>query len=111
MERFRLAAGWRVNHTVKGAPEALTEVMAGHVDVYFSPITPALRLSARKLRALAVGGAKRWLPARRAGHDRGRLSEFDFDFWVGLFAPEQTPHDIVAKLIEETPGALFRRRR
>ena len=30
----------------------------------------------------------------------------DFDFWIGLFAPAKTPHDIVAKFYQETTTAL-----
>ena len=42
-ERFRLAADFQGQIVpFKGAPEALTEILGGRVDVYFSPITPAL---------------------------------------------------------------------
>ena len=44
----------------RGAPEALTEVMAGRVDFYFCPITPAMPLIREgKLLALAVSSSKR----------------------------------------------------
>src|ERR1700749_1334706 len=61
MERFRLAAGFEGQLVpFKGAPEALTEVMPGRVDIYFCPITPALPLIADgKVLALAVSSSKR----------------------------------------------------
>src|SRR5205807_4343476 len=61
MERFRLAAGFTGQLVpFKGAPEALTEVMTGRVDVYFCPITPAMPLIREgKLKALAVSSSKR----------------------------------------------------
>src|SRR5436190_78698 len=61
MERFRLAAGFEGQLVpFKGAPEALTEVMTGRVDMYFAPITPALPLiKDGKLLALAVASSKR----------------------------------------------------
>ena len=30
----------------------------------------------------------------------------DFDFWVGLFVPKQTPRDVVARIHEETVKGL-----
>ncbi len=61
MERFRLAAGFEGQLVpFKGAPEALTEVMTGRIDIYFCPITPALPLIRDgKVLALAVSSAKR----------------------------------------------------
>ncbi len=42
-EAFRLAAGFQAVHIPqKGAPEALTEVLADRADFYFSPLSPAL---------------------------------------------------------------------
>ena len=109
MERFRLASGWQGQHIpFKGAPEALTEVMTGRIDIYFSPITPALPLIRDgKLVALAVGGAKRStaLPDVPTTVEAGYPNS-DFDFWIGLFAPAKTQHDIVAKLYQETKKAL-----
>jgi tripartite-type tricarboxylate transporter receptor subunit TctC len=109
MERFRLASGWQGQHIpFKGAPEALTEVMTGRIDIYFSPITPALPLIRDgKLVALAVGGAKRStaLPDVPTTVEAGYPNS-DFDFWIGLFAPAKTQPDIVAKLFQETKKAL-----
>jgi tripartite-type tricarboxylate transporter receptor subunit TctC len=109
MERFRLASGWQGQHIpFKGAPEALTEVMTGRIDIYFSPITPALPLIRDgKLVALAVGGAKRStaLPDVPTTVEAGYPNS-DFDFWIGLFAPAKTQRDIVAKLYQETTKAL-----
>jgi tripartite-type tricarboxylate transporter receptor subunit TctC len=43
MEAFRLAAGFEAVHVpFKGAPEALTEVLAGRADFYFSPLPATL---------------------------------------------------------------------
>src|SRR5690348_16814423 len=46
-ERFRLAAGFDgVYVPFRGAPEVLNEVMAGRLDFYMSPISPAMPLIA-----------------------------------------------------------------
>ena len=81
MERFRIAAGFTGQLVpFKGAPEALTEIMAGRVDMYFCPLTPAMPLiRAGKLVPLAVSSTKRASAlARRADHDRGGLPELRF---------------------------------
>src|SRR5262245_42721619 len=61
MERFRMAAGFEGQLVpFRGAPEALTEVMTGRVDVYFCPITPAMPfIREGKLLALAVSSTNR----------------------------------------------------
>jgi tripartite-type tricarboxylate transporter receptor subunit TctC len=109
MERFRLASGWDGQHVpFKGAPEAITEVMTGRIDIYFSPVTPALPLIRDgRLVALAVAGTQRSsaLPNVPTTTEAGYANS-DFDFWIGLFAPAKTPPDIVAKLHEETVKAL-----
>jgi tripartite-type tricarboxylate transporter receptor subunit TctC len=109
MERFRLAAGFTGQVVpFRGAPEGLTEVMAGRVDVYFAPITPALPLIRDgKLLALAVSSSKRSvaLPDVPTTIEAG-YPDSDFDFWVGMFVPKQTPRDIVNRLHRETVKAL-----
>lgn len=108
-ERFRLAAGFEALHVpFKGAPEALTEVMAGRVDFYFCPITPALPLLREgKLTALAAGGAKRAasLPELPTTLEAG-FADSDHNFWVGLFAPSRTPREVVDRLHREATHAL-----
>jgi tripartite-type tricarboxylate transporter receptor subunit TctC len=100
-ERFRLAAGFQGQLVpFKGAPEALTEVLAGRVDFYFCPITPAMPLIRdRKLLALAVSSSKRAtaLPDVPTTVEAG-VPNSDFDFWIGAVVPKQTPRDVVAKM-------------
>ena len=109
MERFRLAAGFEGQLVpFKGAPEALTEVMTGRIDIYFCPITPALPLIRDgKVLALAVSSSKRAsaLPDVPTTIEAG-VPESDLDFWVGAFVPKQTPHDVVAKMQAEIAKAI-----
>ncbi len=107
--RFRLSAGFEGQHIpFKGAPEALTEVMTGRVDFYFSPIAPALAfIRDGKLLALAVSSSKRAsaLPDVPTTIEAGYANS-DFDFWIGMFAPSKTPRAIVTRLHQETVKAL-----
>jgi tripartite-type tricarboxylate transporter receptor subunit TctC len=109
MERFRLAAGFEGQLIpFKGAPEALTEVMTGRVDMYFCPITPALPLIRDgKVLALAVSSSQRAmaLPDVPTTIEAG-VPESDMDFWVGAFVPKQTPRDVVAKMQDEIAKAI-----
>jgi tripartite-type tricarboxylate transporter receptor subunit TctC len=109
MERFRLAAGFEGQLVpFKGAPEALTEVMTGRIDIYFAPITPALPLiKDGKVLALAVASSKRAsaLPEVPTSIEAG-VPDSDFDFWVGAFVPKKTPRDVIGKMHGEIVKAI-----
>jgi tripartite-type tricarboxylate transporter receptor subunit TctC len=109
MERFRVAAGFTGQLVpFKGAPEALTEVATGRVDAYFSPLAPAMSLiETGKLLPLAVSSMRRTtaLPNVPTTTEAGYPNS-DFDFYVGMFVPKQTPRDLVAKMHAETVKAL-----
>jgi tripartite-type tricarboxylate transporter receptor subunit TctC len=108
-ERFRLAAGFEGLYVpFRGAPEVLTEVMAGRLDSYMSPAAPAMSLIAGgKLQALAVASAKRGvtLPDVPTTTEAGYPNS-DYEFWVGAFAPAATPRNIVDRLNREIVKAL-----
>ncbi len=103
MERLRLAAGFTGQIVpFKGAIEALTEVLAGRVDVYFSPLPPARQFMQNgQLIPLAVSSAKRIavLPDVPTSLESG-FPNSDFDFWSGMFVPKKTPRNIVARIHE-----------
>ena len=109
MERFRIAAGFSGQLVpFKGAPEALTEIMAGRVDMYFCPLTPAMPLiQAGKLVPLAVSSVKRAsaLPDVPTTVEAG-FPNSDFEFWIGSMVAKQTPRPIVAKMHGEIVKAL-----
>jgi tripartite-type tricarboxylate transporter receptor subunit TctC len=108
-ERLNSAAGIKGVHIpYKSSGEALTEVLAGRVDYYFSPIGLASQyLKSDKLLALAVSSKTRSsaLPDTPTSIEAG-LPNSDYEVWIGLFASSKTPRSIVNRLNEETIKAL-----
>lgn len=108
-EKFKLAAGIDVVHIpYKGTPEALNDTLAGRVTYFFSPISAALpNVREGKLLALGVSTAKRSsaLPNVPTIAESG-LNGFDYNLWVGLFAPSGTPPDVVEKINKDIGRAL-----
>jgi tripartite-type tricarboxylate transporter receptor subunit TctC len=109
MERLRVAAGFTGQIVpFKGAPEALTEVLAGRVDVYFSPLPPAVQfIQNGQLLPLAVSSLKRVaaLPNVPTTTEEG-FPNSDFDFYTSMFVPKQTPRAVVARIHEVTVKGL-----
>src|SRR6478735_11687547 len=108
-EKFKHAAKIEAtNIPFKGSAEAVTEVMAGRVDYYFSPIAPVIgQIRNGQLLALAVGSPKRAaaLPQVPTTAEAG-VPGSEFNFWIGMMAPAKTPRDIVNRLNEEVLKAL-----
>ena len=109
MERLRVAAGFTGQVVpFKGAPEALTEVLAGRVDVYFCPLPPAVQLiQSGQLIPLAVSSVKRIaaLPNVPTTTEAG-FPNSDFDFYSSLFVPKKTPRNVVARIHEADAQGL-----
>lgn len=103
-ERLRLSAGFEAQQIpFRGAPEAQTEVLAGRVDFFFSPVLAALPLvQSGQLLALAVSSSKRAsaLPDIPTTVEAGYPNS-TYDFWIGVFLPAKTPRAIVDKLYQE----------
>lgn len=108
-EKFKLAAGIQAtNIPFKGSAEAVTEVLAGRVDYYFSPIAPVIgQIKEGQLLALAVGSPKRAsaLPDVPTTAEAG-VPGSEFNFWIGMMAPAKTPRSIVNRLHDEVAKAL-----
>ncbi|MDZ4074852.1 MAG: tripartite tricarboxylate transporter substrate binding protein [Hylemonella sp.] len=108
-EKFKMAAKIdATNIPFKGSAEAVTEVMAGRVDYYFSPIAPVIgQIKGGQLQALAVGSPQRAsaLPDVPTTAEAG-VPGSEFNFWIGMMAPAKTPRDIVNRLHDEVLKAL-----
>jgi tripartite-type tricarboxylate transporter receptor subunit TctC len=88
----------------KGATPALTDVMAGHIQLMFISVGSAVpQWKVGKVRMLAVGARKRLeaLPDVPTVADSGGLPGFEAVSWFGLYGPAGMPPDIVAKINAE----------
>ncbi|HKN09137.1 MAG TPA: tripartite tricarboxylate transporter substrate binding protein [Pseudomonadota bacterium] len=87
----------------KGATPALTDVMAGHIQMMFISVGSAVpQWKAGKVNLLAVGAAKRMrlLPEVPTVAESG-LPGYEAVSWFGLFGPPGMPAEIVAKISDE----------
>jgi tripartite-type tricarboxylate transporter receptor subunit TctC len=98
---FADTAGIELTHIpYKGSGPALTDLLGGHVAIYFSSLPPAIGLVKEgKLRALGVTGLKRSaiIPDVPTVAEQG-LPGFEAVLHYGIVAPAGTPRPIVDKL-------------
>jgi len=90
-----------------GGPPAITDLLAGQVQVLFDPISSSIgHIRAGKLRALAVTTAKRQdtLPDIPTVGDF--VPGYEATAWQGIGAPRNTPIEIIEKLNKEINAAL-----
>lgn len=92
----------------KGATVAATALMGGEVDEVIVSVASVLPLiTAGRVRALAVLSEKRvaTLPNVPTSKEAG-FPNFQMSIWYGLFAPANTPREIVTRLHREVAKAL-----
>jgi len=107
-ELFKMLTGASMVHVpYRGAGPALTGLLGGQVQVYFSPLSAAIEhIKTGNLRALAVTTASR----SEALADVPTVSEFVPDYeasnWYGIGAPRNTPDEIIDKLNRAVDAVL-----
>jgi tripartite-type tricarboxylate transporter receptor subunit TctC len=99
-ELFKMMTGINMVHVpYRGAAPALTDLMAGQVQVMFDNVpTSAEHIKAGKLRGLAVTSTARSevLPDLPTVADF--LPGYEASAWYGLGAPKNTPEEIIEKV-------------
>ena len=83
----------------KGNAPAMTDTMAGHVEMMFSGV-PAIvpQVQSGRLRAIAIGSLKRFAAIPEVPtFDESGVKGYEATTWFGLMAPVKTPKEIVAR--------------
>ena len=107
-ELFRMLAGADIQHVpYRGAAPALTDLLAGQVQIYFSTTPASIEyIRTGRVRGIAVTTAKRL----EVFPDLPAIGEFvqgyEASAWYGVGAPKGTPRPIVEKLNREINAAL-----
>ena len=100
-ELFKFMSGTDIVHVpYKGGSSAITDLIAGRVDLMFESLTSIAPYARQKsIRALAVTGAKRspGFPDLPTIAEAG-VSGYEAPIWFGVAAPAGTPRPIVDKL-------------
>ena len=108
-ELFASMAGVQITHVAyKGGGPALTDVMSGHVPVFFASLASSLPfIQGGKLRALAVTGKtpSPALPQLPTGAEAGRPG-YEVYEWTAGFGPAGTPAPVVERLSKEFSATL-----
>jgi tripartite-type tricarboxylate transporter receptor subunit TctC len=109
MELLKSMTGINVVHVpYKGGGPAMTELLAGQVQLLFNSIPSVLpQLKAGRLKALAVGSARRSpaMPDVPTVAESG-VPGYEYATWYGLFTPADTPRAVIARLNEAVAAAL-----
>ena len=108
-ELFKIRTGIAMQHVpYKGSSPALTDLMGGQVQLMFDSMPSAMPfITSGKLKALAVTTRKRSssLPQTPTMQEAG-VAGFETSTWYGLWAPRNTPADVVAILAKAAQEAL-----
>jgi len=100
-ELFKQMAGVDIVHVpYKGAPQAVTDVLAGHMNMMFNSVAPIVaHIKSGKIRVLGIASLQRspQLPDLPTISESG-VPGFEAVNWFGLFAPAKTPRAIINRV-------------
>lgn len=103
MEALKSEQGLTIQHVpYKGTPAALSDLLAGNLQVMFSDATVAVpNIEAGKVTALGTSAAKQSTLVPSVPPIAATVKGFDWQAWQGIVAPAGTPKEIVARLADE----------
>jgi tripartite-type tricarboxylate transporter receptor subunit TctC len=108
-ELFKLMSGTKITHVpYKGTALAIPDLVSGQTQLLFDSIVSGLpHIKGGKVKALAVTSAKRstLLPDVPTVIESG-LPGYEVNTYFGLYAPANTPRDIVQRLQKEVAAAV-----
>lgn len=103
-EMYKSAVGVNIVHIpYKGTIQAVTDLVAGQIQMVFSDMVPAIpQIKAGKLRAIAVTSAQRSaaLPEVPTMSEAG-VAGFDSGVWWSIVAPKSTPDSVIQRVNAE----------
>jgi len=108
-ELFKMMAGVDIQHIpYRGAAPAITDVLAGQVQIYFTTTPVSMEyIRSGRLRGLGVTTAERLVEALP---DLPAIAEFVPGFeasaWYGIAAPKGTPAPVIDRLNREANAVL-----
>src|SRR5262245_36555052 len=107
-ELFQLMAQVKVQHVpYRGSAPALTDLVAGSVDIMFDNLGVSLALvKANQLKLLAVATPKRMASLPDVPTMAETLPSFESAAWFAVVAPPKTPPAIVSKINSDMNEAL-----
>jgi tripartite-type tricarboxylate transporter receptor subunit TctC len=107
-ELFKLMTGVDILHVpYRGSAPALTDLIAGHVQVMFDAVPASLPLArSGSLRALAVTTSARSSAAPELATIAETVPGYETSSWYGVGAPRDTPAEIVERLSREVAAGL-----
>jgi tripartite-type tricarboxylate transporter receptor subunit TctC len=107
-ELFMIMAGIDMIHVpYRGGAPAITGLLGGQVQVYFSPLPePIEQIKSGRLRALAVTTATRVAALPDVPSIGDFVPGYEASGWLGIGAPKNTPTEIVDKLNREINAVL-----
>jgi tripartite-type tricarboxylate transporter receptor subunit TctC len=99
-EMFKLLTGISMTHVpYRGAGPALTDLLGGQVQVYFSPMAATIEyIRSGKLHALAVTTAARSVALPEVPTVSEFVPDYEASQWYGIGAPRNTPPEIIERL-------------
>ena len=107
-EMFQMMAGVRFQHVpYRGSAPALTDLVAGNVDIMFDNLGVSLPLVKEgRLKLLAVATPARMAALPEVPTIAQTLPGFESAAWFGIVAPPRTPAAIAAKINADVVEAL-----
>ncbi len=107
-ELFKMMTGINMQHVpYRGAPPALTDLIAGQVDVMFDNLPSSIEhIRAGRLRPLGVSSKARWDGLPDVPTIGDTVPGFETSAWAGIGAPKGTPADVIEKLNKEIAAGL-----
>jgi tripartite-type tricarboxylate transporter receptor subunit TctC len=107
-ELFKMMSGVNMQHVAyRGAPPALTDLLAGQVQVMFDNLPSSVEhIRAGRLRALAVTATTRWQGLPDIPTVSDFVPGFETSAWAGIGAPKGTPAETIDKLNKEINAGL-----